>query len=256
MSKKRAKLREEVNKNTNEVKPEGEVRKLVIDKSALEQIASLAAQQVSPISTTFVVSMTNHEFTQLQESYDRRLYLYGTIAPVDEYNLDPTHGTSANNIIEKILTFNRMDANTVQSERDPIILYINSPGGSVVEGFAIIEAIKASKTPVYTVNMGQWCSMAFLIGITGHRRFSLPNMTFLLHDGWNIMANSSSKVRDLARFDEYYAKKVVRKHILNHTKLSSKEYKKRAREEFYMLANDALKYGVIDQIVTDIDDIL
>jgi ATP-dependent Clp protease protease subunit len=256
MSKKHAKRLEDTNNNVNEVKPEGEIRKLVLDKSALEQIASLAAQQVSPISTTFVVSMTNHEFAQLQESYDRRLYLYGAITPAEEYCIDSAHGTNANNIIEKIMNINRMDVNTVQSERDPIILYINSPGGSVVEGFAIIEAIKASKTPVYTVKIGQWSSMAFLIGITGHRRFSLPNMTFLFHDGWNVMANSSNKVRDLARFDTCYEKKVVRKHVLEHTKLSLKEYKKRAREEFYMLTDDALKYGVIDHIVTDIDDIL
>lgn len=260
MPKKHGKRLEDLSQNTNDVTNEpkvtGEPRKIVLDRSALEQIASLAAQQVSPISTTFAVNLSSREFSHLQEYYDRRLYLYGVIDSQDEYD-GMIHSTTATDIVESIMNINRADASLPEGEkREPIMLYINSPGGSPVEGFAIIEAIKASKTPVTTINMGQWSSMAFLIGITGHLRLSLPNMTFLLHDGWNLMANSSNKVRDRARFDARYEKKVIREHVLKHTKLSKQEYKKRAREEFYMLAEDALKYGVIDQIVTDINDIL
>lgn len=255
MSKKHSKRLEELDNNVNAAEPEGEVRKLVLDGSVLEQIAGLAAQRVSPISTTFAVNLSNREFSHLQEYYDRRLYLYGVIDSLGDY-AELLHSTAATDIVESIMNINRADANIPKSEREPIMLYINSPGGSPVEGFAIVEAIKASKTPVTTINMGQWSSMAFLIGITGHLRLSLPNMTFLLHDGWNLMSNSSNKVRDRARFDARYEKKVIREHVLKYTKLSKQEYKKRAREEFYMLTDDALKYGVIDQIITDINDIL
>ena len=190
MSKKHSKRLEDLSQNANDIsepKVTGEPRKIVLDRSALEQIASLAAQQVSPISTTFAVNLSSREFSHLQEYYDRRLYLYGVIDSQDEYaELIPS--TTATDIVESIMNINRADANFPKSEREPIMLYINSPGGSPVEGFAIIEAIKASKTPVTTINMGQWSSMAFLIGITGHLRLSLPNMTFLVHDGWNLMA--------------------------------------------------------------------
>lgn len=255
MSKKRHKKRDGFRYDANESETTGEAHKILLDKATLEQLASSVVQHANPISTTFAVNLTSREFNHLQEYYDRRLYLYGEINSPNDY-IELVRGTTAIDIVESIMNINRVDANIPKSEREPIILYIDSPGGSPVEGFAIIEAIKASKTPVTTVNIGQWSSMAFLIGITGHLRLSLPNMTFLLHDGWNIVSNSSNKVRDRARFDARYEKKVVRKHVLQHTKLSKQEYEKRAREEFYMLTDDALKYGVIDRIVTDINDIL
>ena len=52
--------------------------------------------------------------------------------------------------------------------------------------YALVSIIEASKTPIWTINMGQWSSMAFLIGITGHRRLSLPN-DFLIADMSNAL---------------------------------------------------------------------
>lgn len=229
-------------------------QEIVLTQAELEQIVNGVLAQMG-IGNNCVVNLGGFEYRRLQEYNNRRLYLYGEITPPDDY-VDLARNMTAANIVENILNINRADAGIPSSKREPIVLYINSPGGSVLDGFSIIEAIKLSKTPVITVNMGKWESMAFLIGIAGHKRLSLPNMIFLMHDGDTFFMNSTSKVYDGARFYEHYHKRVVREHILKYTNMTKKEYKKRLREEFYMLAGEALKYGMIDKIITDIDDIL
>ena len=139
---------------------------------------------------------------------------------------------------------------------DDISLYINSPGGNLNEGFALIDAIKISKTPVYTINVGQWSSMSFLIGITGHKRFSLPSATFLMHDGSSGAFGSTSKVQDCVEFEKRFKNEVIKKHVLDHSKMQAVDYDALARVEYYLLPKDALERGFIDKIVDDIDAIL
>ena len=139
---------------------------------------------------------------------------------------------------------------------DDISLYINSPGGNLNEGFALIDAIKISKTPVYTINVGQWSSMSFLIGIPGHKRFSLPSATFLMHDGSSGAFGSTSKVQDCVEFEKRFKNEVIKKHVLDHSKMQAVDYDALARVEYYLLPKDALERGFIDKIVDDIDAIL
>ncbi|MBR3322128.1 ATP-dependent Clp protease proteolytic subunit [Candidatus Saccharibacteria bacterium] len=197
------------------------------------------------------------EFERLRGVGDRRLYLYGMIESIDyEERGLCTSVSMTSRLVESILWINREDAGLSPEEREPIRLYINSPGGELIEGFALVEAIELSKTPIYTINVGQWCSMAFLIGITGHKRFSLPNMTFLLHDGNSGVFGSTNKVQDRLKFEERFNNAVVKTHVLKHSKMTEESYIAHERDEFYMLAEDALRLGFIDEIVTDIDAIL
>lgn len=194
------------------------------------------------------------QYLRMQDARDRRLYLYGEIGAMD---YDLFGGDSVTGwLVEQIMTFNRVDKDTPPHKRRPIRLYINSPGGDLVEGTALISAIELSKTPVYTVNIGQWCSMAFLIGIAGAKRFSLPNATFLMHDGTSGAFGSTSKVQDQMEFEKRFEKEVVKTHVLKHSTMKSVDYDALARVELYMLPEDALERGFIDEIVTDIDDIL
>lgn len=187
------------------------------------------------------------EYRRMQETEDRRLYLYGTILSLDNYNIYAPASPTAT-IVENIDRFNREDSGLLIEKRKPIILYINSPGGDVTEGFSLVDRIAESETPVYTVNTGQWSSMAFLIGISGHKRLAYPSSTFLLHDGSSYVSGSSNKVYDQAKFVERFEKEIVKPHILSHSKLSSKEYDAKSRVEWYMFATEAKKYGFIDEI--------
>lgn len=209
---------------------------------------------LTSFDTRFTVACDTDEYYRLKDTEDRRLYLTGLIETVDYDVYGAVSMTSK--IVEHIVAFNREDRGIPPEERKPIRLYINSPGGDLVEGFALVSIIKLSKTPIWTINMGQWCSMAFLIGITGHRRFSMPCMTFLMHDGTSGAFGSVNKIQDQMKFEERFEREVVRALVLEHSNMKDIDYDALARVELYMLPEDALERGFIDEIVTDIDDIL
>ena len=152
----------------------------------------------------FEVSLSLSELFTHQDYQDRRLYLNTAIGDSSEGFILISESSNADELAQLILDYNREDKGKPTEERQPIRLYIDSPGGDLISGFAIVGAIKASKTPVYTINVGQWSSMAFLIGICGHRRFSLPNMTFLMHDGDLNMSGSTNKTQDKMKFTQRF----------------------------------------------------
>ena len=210
-----------------------------------------------PAKAAFHIQTNIEEFVRQRQLSDRRIYLNGVIESLDlESKCIYATTSMVGMIVEQILDFNREDADIPPEEREPILLYINSPGGELVEGFALVSAIELSKTPVYTINVGEWCSMAFLIGIAGHKRFSLPYMTFLMHEGSRYAGGSTNKVQDKVDFEKRFETEVVKKHVLKHSHMKSVDYDALARVELYMLPEDALERGFIDEIVTDIDDIL
>lgn len=184
---------------------------------------------------------------------ERRLYLIGGIEPVED---DEDCLSKASQIVDDIISYNRQDAGLSPDERMPIRLYINSPGGDIREGFSIVSAIELSKTPVYTINIGTWYSMAFLIGIAGHKRFALPYMRFLMHDGFSGIIDSGSKVQDRVAFDVRFEREVIKPHVLKYSNMEEKTYDNLVRVEYYLLPEDAKEHGFIDEIVTDIDTIL
>ena len=204
--------------------------------------------------TLATVACDLDDYKRMKDAQDRRLYLYGPIEPVD-FEMFGVLST-VSRIVEQIVDFNREDQNIPPEERKPIRLYINSPGGELVEGFALISTIGLSKTPVWTINMGQWSSMAFLIGITGHRRFTLPNAMFLMHDGTSGAFGSTNKVQDQVKFEERFEREVVKEHVLAHSNIKSIDYDDLKRVELYMLPKDAKERGCVDEIVTDINTIL
>ncbi|MBR2754150.1 ATP-dependent Clp protease proteolytic subunit [Candidatus Saccharibacteria bacterium] len=211
-----------------------------------------------PVDTlNFNIGCSVAEFLNLIEDGERRLYLYGEITSADEDQDEFFPTTSpVSALVRKIFQINLADKDIPIEERKPIILYINSPGGNLVEGFALVSAIELSKTPVYTVNVGEWCSMAFLIGIVGTKRYSLPYMTFLMHEASSISVGKISSMEDKIEFDRDFSRQVIKTCILRHSTMSDKDYDLVAKKELYMLPERAKDFGFIDEIVTDIDTIL
>ena len=209
--------------------------------------------KLPPGKLNFNIGCSIDDWRYLKELEDRRLYLYG---PVTSLSGAVCSECASEEIVDNIINYNRLDHGKEPKDRTPIRLYINSPGGDVNEGFAIISAIETSKTPIYTINVGQWSSMAFLIGIAGQKRFSLPYSMFLMHDGSQIALGSSNKVQDQIDFSKKFEDEVIKPHVLKHSNMKSTNYDALARVEYYMLPKDALEYEFIDEIVTDIDTIL
>lgn len=122
----------------------------------------------------------------------------------------------------------------------------------------MIDAIRCSKTPVYTINLGYQYSMGFLIGLAGHRRYAMEHSKFLLHDGSNFIYNSGAKAQDQMEFNRKVEDR-VKQYILSRSKLASEEYDSKLRVEWYMFSDEAKEKGFVDYIIgkdCDIDEII
>ena len=175
----------------------------------------------------------------LIEDYEKRhLHINGVI---DENVIDT--------IVYHILRYNMIDKGVKRDKRKPIILYLNSPGGSVTDGFGVIDAILQSETPVYTVNLATCYSMGFLIFLSGEKRFGMPNSTYLCHDGSSLAYDSMSKLKDRMEFETGQMEQHTKNYILSRTSISEKLYNKKYRTEWYMYPDEAKTYDVVTHIV-------
>lgn len=156
------------------------------------------------------------------------------------------------------MQINREDMGVAREDRKPIILYVTSNGGDVDAGFALIDVILSSETPVYVINQGYQYSMGFLIGLAGHKRFAMPHAKFLMHDGSQFIYNSGAKAQDQMEFNKRMEER-IKQYVLSRTEITSEMYDSQMRKEWYMFADEAKKLGVTDYIIGEdctINDII
>ena len=173
----------------------------------------------------------------LRDLKQRKLFLTEEINPftVQEY-------------VKHILQFNKEDTGIPAEERKPILLYLSSIGGDVASGFSLIDVIRNSVTPVYTINLNFQYSMGFLIGLAGHKRFATKNAQLLMHDGTSMIYNSGAKVHDQIEFNRRIEER-IKEYVLARSKLTPEEYDNKFRVEWYLFADEAKKYGFVDSII-------
>lgn len=147
-----------------------------------------------------------------------------------------------------IIKANIQDAGLPPEERLPIKIIINSPGGSVLDGVGLIDAIKSSATPVFGIVVGYAYSMALNVLINCDFRISTSNSSFLLHDGSTGLFDSSTKFRDTMKFYDKLDERLDRM-IAARTKLTMKELEDRKRQENFWFADEAKDLGIIDAII-------
>lgn len=166
---------------------------------------------------------------------------------------------AADSVVYHILRYNRLDIGKPVEERKPITIYMNSKGGSVTAGFAIIDAMLHSKTPVYTVNIAECYSMGFLIFIAGEKRYAMPSSTYLCHDGSSFAYNLMGKLKDHMEFELGQMEEYIKRYVVSRTSITEKMYVKNYRKEWYFYPEEAKNLGVVTHIVgidCDIDEIL
>ena len=192
------------------------------------------------------IGLTLDDMYCLRNVKNRELWLTGEI-----------NDMMAEDLLVEIKEYNRKDCPDAipPSKRTPIKLFIDSPGGDVVAGLSIIDTIKASETPVWTINVSKSYSMAFHVLINGDKRFAFKSSSFLLHDGSEGGFDSSSKFRDRLKFTDDL-EQITRQNVIERTKITKREYEMNARREWYMLVPEAKELGVIDQVVERIGEIL
>lgn len=166
--------------------------------------------------------------------------------------------SSVSYIVKTILQYNADDKDKPVDQRKPILLYISSNGGDVISGMRLVDVIRCSKTPVYTIVIGCAYSMAFMISISGHKRFATRHSSFLWHDGSVGLFDSGGKAEDTIAFIKRLNDS-MKNDIVTKTKITSDEYDKHIREEWYMFPETAKELGVIDSIIgedCDLDEVV
>lgn len=158
-------------------------------------------------------------------------------------------------IQRQIIAYNLEDKDIPIEKREPIKLLIDSPGGLLVEAMSLANVIKMSKTPVWTFNIAVAYSGASLLLMSGHKRYALPNSTAMIHTGDGELGGTYEQVE--AQSKKY--QKIVTDmgtFILENTSIDQKLYKKNKAKDWYMDCKEQLNYGLVDEIVSNLFEIL
>ncbi|MGN7358794.1 ATP-dependent Clp endopeptidase proteolytic subunit ClpP [Paenibacillus sp. SAF-054] len=151
----------------------------------------------------------------------------------------------ANSIIAQLLFLSADDPDK------EISLYINSPGGSISAGFAILDTMDYIKPQVSTICMGIAASMGaflFLGGAKG-KRYALPNSEFMLHQPLGGAQGQASDIEISAR-RILRTREKVNQFIADKTGQPLDKIYRDADRDFYLTAQEALEYGMVDRIIT------
>ena len=151
---------------------------------------------------------------------------------------------SANLIVAQLLFLQSQDA------KKTINMYINSPGGSVTAGLAIYDTMQFISCPVATYCIGQAASMGAVLLTAGAKgkRFALPNARIMIHQPWGGAEGKASDIEITAR--EILRLKERLNHILaDHSGKSYEDVVKDTDRDYFMSADEAAAYGLIDSVV-------
>jgi len=157
-------------------------------------------------------------------------------------------------------------SNAIENNCDitPIVLHINSTGGTVNSGLGIIKCMQdiqegrihqlagvPIKVPVNTIIEGEADSMASLIACVGNKRYASKDALSLLHEVRQTSFGQTQKTDDIATEAENLAKfrDIFYKIYMEHSKLTEEQIKEICKDEKYSTPEDLLKFGLIDEII-------
>jgi ATP-dependent Clp protease protease subunit len=156
---------------------------------------------------------------------------------------EPIEDHVANLVIAQLLFLESED-----TDKD-ISLYINSPGGVVTSGLAIYDTIQYLKAPVSTICIGQAASMGAVLLAAGAKgkRYALPNSRIMVHQGSGGVRGNTPDVEIQVREMLNLTDRLM--HILaDHTGQDLERIKKDSERDYFMSADEAKAYGVIDDV--------
>ncbi|MFC6176565.1 ATP-dependent Clp endopeptidase proteolytic subunit ClpP [Companilactobacillus huachuanensis] len=152
----------------------------------------------------------------------------------------------ANTVIAELLFLDAQD-----SDKD-ISMYINSPGGSVTDGLAIVDTMNFVKSDVQTIATGLAASMGSVILSSGTKgkRFALPNSTVLIHQPLGGAQGQQTEI-EIAAQEILKTRKRLNHMLADNSGQSFEKLQKDTDRDNYMTAEEAKDYGLIDEIMTN-----
>ena len=156
----------------------------------------------------------------------------------------PIDDNIANLIIAQLLFLQMED-----SDKD-INVYINSPGGHVTSGLAVYDTMQFVKPDVNTYCIGQAASMGALLlaGGTKGKRYALPNARIMIHQPWGGTEGTASDIHIQAK-EILRIRERINKLLAEHTGQSLEKVEKDTDRDYFMTADEAMKYGLVDTVI-------
>jgi ATP-dependent Clp protease, protease subunit len=158
-------------------------------------------------------------------------------------------GTAVDDVVTSLIVAQLLFLESEDPDKD-IHLYINSPGGSVSAGLAIYDTIQYIRPDVSTMCIGMAASMAavLLAGGAKGKRFVLPNSRVMIHQPWGGVQGTASDISIQAE-EILKTKKKINEILAFHTGRSLEEIAKDTDRDYYLAAEEAKNYGLIDNIL-------
>ena len=157
----------------------------------------------------------------------------------------PVNESTANLVVAQMLFLE-----SENPDKD-IHFYINSPGGSIAAGFAVYDTMQFIKPDVSTLCVGQAASMGALLLAAGDagKRFALPNSRVMIHQPMGGFQGQASDIEIHAK-EILYLRERLNEILSKHSKQPIEVIRRDTERDFFMGAQDAVKYGIVDKTLT------
>jgi ATP-dependent Clp protease protease subunit len=164
-------------------------------------------------------------------------------------------GTAIDDVVANLVVAQILFLQSDDPDKD-IYLYINSPGGSVTAGLAIYDTMQFVKPDVSTICIGQAASMGSVLLTAGAKgkRFALPNARIMIHQPWGGAQGTASDIHIQAQ-EILRMKEELNKILSKHSGQPLARIEKDSDRDFFMSAQEAKDYGLVDQVISGINSI-
>jgi len=158
-------------------------------------------------------------------------------------------GTAIDDMVANIIIAQLLFLESEDPSKD-IYLYINSPGGIITSGMAIYDTMQYIKAPVVTTCIGQAASMGALLLAGGEKdkRFALPHSRILIHQPLGGTQGQASDI-DIQAKEILRVREEINAIMVKHTGQPLDKVAKDTERDYFMTAEQAIEYGIIDQIL-------
>lgn len=183
------------------------------------------------------------EYTYWKDRENRTFYI--------DYEIDDDYSLIE---LAKIIIQMNIDEKDIENP-EPIRILTHSYGGDIEQAMFFCDLVKSSRIPVITIAMGVAMSAGFLIFLSGHKRYAFPHTSALVHSGSASFTGTAEQIEEAQK---NYKKQIeqMKSYILENTKINEKTFNKNRNKDWYLATDELVKYGIIDDVITDISIIL
>lgn len=159
-------------------------------------------------------------------------------------------------IQKSIININIEDKDIESSERNPIIIFLDTPGGLLVETMSLAQTMIMSKTPVITVNMGTAYSGGAMLLMAGHKRYALKYSKAMIHTGSTTGLCGTYEQTEAAQ--KLYRTQIneMGQFILERSSIDDKTFKRNKAKDWYMTEEEQVQYGIVNKVLESLDEII